>query len=257
MEIFASLFLQRTSRCLKLLFSTIPSYLQCCESVEHVWPHTHLHVKLGQPFVCLGAHRSHVFTRGDVLREVQHVPGRWVDIIQSQVSEEDKTDQLGDTKQCVCACSANTPTCVIQLGLCENLQRVLIAHLLHVHRRHRVVRALYPLDQLLRPLPDLLRAQVPPQLAPVLTGTWTVFSCDVQSVQESHSEPRAEPRHSEKHRKVTDFCPITGTTNSLRTLYLLTGTNSNDETLSFMVLQKKFYGSTKGTTKNPVNGGIL
>lgn len=47
------------------------SYLQGGDSLEHVFPHTNLHVKLRQFLVRFRARRSDLFGRTDVLGEVK------------------------------------------------------------------------------------------------------------------------------------------------------------------------------------------
>lgn len=50
------------------------AHLQSDDPQVDVLPHAHLHVELRQTLVGLGARRSDLLTRRDVLREVQHVP---------------------------------------------------------------------------------------------------------------------------------------------------------------------------------------
>lgn len=53
------------------------AHLQGLNSQVDILPHAHLHVKLRQTLVCLGARCPHLLTRSNMLREVQHVALHW------------------------------------------------------------------------------------------------------------------------------------------------------------------------------------
>lgn len=76
------------------------SYLQSDDPLVDVFPHAHLHVKLGQAFVSLGARRSHLLTGRHVLREVQHVPLDW--------GAEGRAKQRAGVRQRKCAAMYET-----------------------------------------------------------------------------------------------------------------------------------------------------
>lgn len=53
------------------------SHLQSDDPLVDVFPHAHLHVKLGKAFVGICARCSHLLTGRHMLREVQYVPLNW------------------------------------------------------------------------------------------------------------------------------------------------------------------------------------
>lgn len=61
-------------------------YLQGSESLEHVFPHAYLHIKLRQFFVCLCAYRSNLLGRTDILGEIEDMARCWWNTIKHKVN---------------------------------------------------------------------------------------------------------------------------------------------------------------------------
>lgn len=84
-------------------------------------------------------------------------------------------------------CYHSTLTGIICFCICNDLQSILKAHLLNVHRPHWVIGLLYPLDQSLCPMSDLFWGQIPSQVvvvscarAAVSGYDWCILKCHLE-----------------------------------------------------------------------------